>query len=92
MSWLHACTEDWLGYCCLRPLQSTGAQSKESYEQGQLQQQSLLENTNSTLFAARAALLACRFLRVCAFDDFVLCFLIAYACLTITSLCNTNAG
>ena len=31
-------------------LQSTGAQSKESEEQGQLQQQSLHEDTNSTQY------------------------------------------
>ena len=31
----------------VEPLQSTGAQSKESEEQGQLQQQSLHENTNT---------------------------------------------
>ena len=38
----------WLLIWWLGPLQSTGAQSKESEEQGQRQQQSLLENINST--------------------------------------------
>ena len=41
-----------------------------------------------SLFAARAAFLGWRFICVCAFGGFLLCFLIAYAYLTITSSCN----
>ena len=36
------------------------------------------------------ALVGCRFLCVCACGGFLLQFLIAYACLTITSLCDTH--
>ena len=36
------------------------------------------------------ALVGWRFLCVCAFGGFLLQFLIAYACLPITSLCNTK--
>ena len=46
--------------------------------------------TGGLLFVARLALLAWRLSHVCAFGGFLLYFLLAYAFLTITSLCNTK--